>query len=157
MKDEIAYFCPQCQGMELELQPNFLIGAGPSVAKCKLCRWQGGSDQLIGALNPENEKFWTAERIANVLLAVSTKHAAGPLVQVLELLGLVPAVKGSLEEQRSAEAVREGVMKAVLEGVIVGAFETSALLSPAHFAKYDPDKGRAADRLFNEEPGDEPS
>lgn len=152
---EIRYFCPHCQGMELELEQSPIVSVNnPALggrATCKLCGWQGLPDEVIGALSEENDQFWTGERIANALLLAASKHAAGPMVQVLELIGLVPRIQGSPEEQRSAEAVRAEVMRAVLEAVVTSAFEASAMHSLPHFTQFDPPMRKLSEKLFYSE------
>lgn len=150
---EIRYFCPRCQGMELDIEMEGIIrvegGVATNHARCKLCGWEGMHHELIGALSEANELFWTGERIANALIMAATKHAAGPMLQVLELIGLIPRVQGSAEEQKSAEAIREQVIRAVLEGIVTGAFETAAAMSPAHFEKYNPPMAKVAASIFD--------
>ena len=146
---EIRYFCPLCQGMEIDLRQSNLVGIDQGPARCRLCSWTGSPDELIGALSEQNEKFWTSDRVASALLMAATKHAAGPMVQVLETIGLIPRIGGTPEEQVSATDVREGVMRAVLEGIVTGAFETAAVLSPAHFQKYDPPMAKLTASLFD--------
>jgi hypothetical protein len=149
MTDQLHYFCPQCQGLELEVHRPRIVGVGDSgYAHCKLCGWKGKPDELLAALSPGNAEFWTSERIANVLLNAAAKHAAGPMVQVLELIGIVPRIQGDIEEQQSAQGVREGVVKAVLEAVVTAAFRASAELAPAHYERFHPRMAEATGRVF---------
>jgi hypothetical protein len=146
---DLQVFCPQCQGMELHIERSVIIGADPGIARCNLCQWQGTPDDLLVAVSPENTSLWTGERVANVLLVAASKHAAGPMVQVLEVLGLVPPIQGGEQEQASAQHVREHVMKAVLEAVVTSAFESAAEVVPAHYQRFDARMAPAAERVFS--------
>lgn len=155
MKREIAYFCPQCQGNEMtmgQLQDT----DGSVSATCGLCRWSGRSTEVVGAVSPANAQFWNAERIGNVMLISLAKHGAGPLIQTLELLGILPPIprpaEGTLagleEEAQSAQECRDRVMQAVIGAAVTAAFETAAEVSMAHYRKYDQGQAAAVERVF---------
>lgn len=146
---DLQFFCPRCQGMELHIERNLVIGADAGTAHCNLCQWDGTPDDLLVTLVPENAALWTGDRVANALLAAATKYAAGPMVQVLEVLGLLPPIRGGEQEQASAQHVREHVMKAVLEAVVTSAFESAAEVVPAHYERFDARMAPAAERVFS--------
>lgn len=148
MSDDLHYFCPQCQSMELEIKRSMLVG-GRSSASCKLCEWAGVPEELLATITPASGEFWTGDKVANALLSAAAKYAAGPMVQVLELIGLVPKVEGSVEEQESAQAVREEIVKAILEAVVTAAFETAAERTAQHFARFAKDKQESVNRVFS--------
>lgn len=145
---DLQYFCPQCCGNEVRVERPVLLGTGPGHAQCPLCGWQGSADDVLATPTPDHKTFWDGERVANLLIYAATHHAAGPLVQALEVVGLVPRVTGSEEEQRSALFVRAGVLKAVLEAVVVAGFEAAAKLSPSHFERFDPARAEESRRIF---------
>lgn len=156
MKREITYFCPKCQGNEMVF--GSVRDAFDTVsAACNLCKWSGRSDETVGAVSPANVHFWNAEKIGNVMLIAMAKHGAGPLIQVLELLGIMPPIPTSaegtmtarqLEEAQSAQECRDRVMQAVVGAAVTAAFETAAEVSPAHYARFDQEQGAAVERVF---------
>lgn len=145
----VAYFCPRCQGNELVFADGVVwIGADNDV-KCALCGWHGTSSEILAAISPITAPFWTAERVGNALLAVTCRNAVGPLMGCLELIGLLPRVQGSQEEQASAIQIRESVAKALVEAVVTTTFEKTAELAPEHFARFDPVMKAATARIFS--------
>lgn len=146
---QVQYFCPQCQGMELTLQDARVISVEELGAVCKLCGWSGTRADLLAGITPSSTSFWTSERVANALLAVVAKHAAGPVLHTLELIGLVPPIKGGEQEQASAQSIREQIMREVLGAVVTSAFETAARLSPEHFARFDPPMAGQTEHAFS--------
>jgi hypothetical protein len=165
MKREIAYFCPQCQSNEMTMG-NVTAADGSVSASCGLCQWSGRSTEVVGAVSPANAQFWNAERIGNVMLIATAKHGAGPLIQVLELLGILPPVPGGTgytmtpeqrEEALSAQDCRDRVMQAVIGAAVTAAFETAAEVSLAHYNRYNKEQGAAVERVFQfSEPEGEP-
>lgn len=153
---EIAYFCPQCQGNEMEL--GAVQDADGSVAaQCKLCKWSGRSTEIVGAVSPANAQFWNAEKLGNVMMIALARHGAGPLLQALELLGILPRIpvsdEGTLTPERLAEAesaqeCRNRVMQAVVGAAVTAAYETAAEVVTAHYAKFDQEQGAAVERVF---------
>lgn len=153
---EIQYFCPQCQGMELELHVSPILPSDGSLvgkASCSLCGWAGTTEQLIGAISPDNAGFWTSERIANVLLLAATKHAAGPMLHCLEFLGLAPVVDGEPGEQESAQEARGEIMRKILEAITVTAFQAAEEHALPHFKRYAPQRAEAVESIFGESYG----
>ncbi len=164
MTREVQYFCPVCQSIELEFDVGGLRLVGPDgkpmsgKAKCQLCGWHGSSAEVVGALSENNQTWWTPERVANALLYGISKVAAGPAIQLLELIGLVPKIEGSEEEQSSARMVREAVLKSILEAVVTAAFETAGPLTSGHYSQFRPELvpavNHAMEELNREEPDD---
>lgn len=88
---DARHFCPECGNIELTVEDKLVahvfIGDGSNRTKCPNCGWEGTLAETIGAVS--SEQFWDLNRVANVLLRVVAKHAAGPFVQVLEFVGLM--------------------------------------------------------------------
>lgn len=148
MTDELHYFCPKCQSPELLVERSPIIG-GQNDARCELCGWHGPPEDLLATITPENASFWTGEKVGQALLVAAAKFGAGPMIQVLELIGLVPKITGSEEEQASAQFIRELVIKDVLAGVATAAFESAAMHSLPHFQKYGGGNTEELERVFS--------
>jgi hypothetical protein len=103
----------------------------------------------LASISARSENLWTSERVGNALLLVASKHAAGPMISTLELIGLVPPIRGEATEQESARSIREQVMRGILEAVVTSAFETAACLAPAHFARFAPELAPSVERTFS--------
>jgi hypothetical protein len=153
MSQDIQYFCPKCQGMELRIKQPEIYDVtkknGGATAHCPLCNWTGLAEEVVAALRPENAEFWTSDRVANVMLYALTKHAVGPVLQALELVGMLPRIQGSDEEQASARQIREHVIKEVLANTAATAFAAAATHAPQHYARFDPEQGKAVERVFS--------
>lgn len=153
---EVAYFCPECQSIEVVVQIPRIIDPknkdGAKTAECKFCGWKGKAAELIGAITPKNQQFWNAEKIGNLLIGVTLKHAAGPILQAMAFVGLLPKIQGSLEERESAQQLREEVTKEVLASAVTTAYETAARLVPAHYARFDVEQGAAVEATFSYKP-----
>lgn len=138
---QVAYFCPKCQNIDVEIKrPRIIDPAkrnGGATFHCPLCNYDGDASELIGALNPENKEFWNTERIGKVMLNAGTKLAAGPMLQVLELIGLIPPLDaGTPEQQEDAAKVREAVAKDVLGSFVEASFAAAAQHAVPHFEKF---------------------
>ena len=142
---ETHYACPDCGSIDLEISGEGLRDVDDKSlarAECPNCAWAGALKDTVGFATTEN--VFTAERLGEVMLRVSAKHAAGPLVQVLEWAGLLPPV---LEAAPPAEATQGGepwtvedlerhnelaqqmrneVMRATFEAFITASFEKAA-------------------------------
>lgn len=157
MNATVVVFCPQCLAPEVTIKQSPVIG-GVDTVRCELCGFVGDIPDVMAIVSGRDETYWTSERIGNALLYGATRHAAGPMVQLLELVGLVPRIEGPAEQQKSACAVREGVVKAVLEAVVTSAFETAAALTPAHYQRFENLMPESAERIFRyAEPADDRS
>jgi hypothetical protein len=91
---EARHFCPDCGSIDLRVTNSGLTGPdGESLARgsCPNCSWEGPLSKTIGAVT--QEQFWDSDRVGDVLLRVMAKNAAGPLVQVLEFIGLLPRMR----------------------------------------------------------------
>lgn len=124
MSAEARYFCPECGGPEVhvggskeELEARVKIAASLRGldARCQLCGWSGKVEDMLG--HASSEGFYTIEKIANILLMVTAKHAAGPLCQALEMVGLI---------EKDDQEGKEKVIKAVTEAMVTSAFQTAA-------------------------------
>ncbi len=141
---EAHYACPDCGSIDLSIRGEGLKapdGGSLAKAECPNCAWAGGLSDTVGFATTEN--VWTVERVGEVLLRVSAKHAAGPMVQVLEFTGLIPKTlekappaeenqgrNWSEEELNNhnelAQIIRDRVMRRTFEAFIVAAFEEAA-------------------------------
>lgn len=143
---DVRYFCPQCQSIELEISKGLIIHAaeqGPT-ASCATCAWEGPLKECLGAIAPEGAQFWDANKVANLLLLVVSKYAAGPLIQVMEHVGLLPRERNS-----DAEELRDELLRTIIGAAVSAAFEKAAELAPAYYAKHDPQQGKATERIFS--------
>lgn len=144
---EARHFCPDCGNIDLVINKAVLAGQTSS-ANCPICSWSGPLNKTIGAVT--TEQFWDADRIGDVLLRVMATRGAGPIVQALEFIGLLPRKRekpahpgGRMPEEvleyerdlavwndpttpewnRLAQAARDAVMQRIMEAAIVAAFE----------------------------------
>jgi hypothetical protein len=145
---EARHFCPDCGNIDLVITKAVLAGQTSS-ASCPSCAWSGPLNKTIGAVT--TEQFWDADRIGDVLLRVMATRAAGPLVQALEFIGLLPRKRerperlptnytqeemeawekarnlfeepSTPEWNRLAQASRDAVMQRIMEAAITAAFE----------------------------------
>lgn len=109
---EARYFCPNCGSIDLRVKAGDIITVkGSSTATCELCGWEGPLKDTTGAATTET--FYDIEKIADILLRVVSKHAAGPLSQAFQLVGLL--------EPGDQEGLNK-IMKAAFTGLIEGAF-----------------------------------
>lgn len=131
---DARHFCPDCGSIDLVIDPLVLAGAEASRnASCPNCSWQGTLSKTIGAVT--SEEFWDAERIGDVLIRVIHMRAAGPLVQTLEFIGLIPRMKTAPADDIPDDKIdlhneltqkfRDHVMRAIMEAAITAAFESS--------------------------------
>lgn len=149
------YFCPQCQGPEVEVERLSLvvdIDKGPK-ARCPLCHWEGHRSDLLTTVLADDvaiqPRIWNGDQVANAMLYVASRYAAGPILQVLAQIGLVPPLKGLEQEYASAQNIREIVVKAVIEAVVTSAFETAGKLSPEHYKRFAPERAEDIERIFS--------
>ena len=116
---EAKYFCPECASPELRVKGTILeIKLRKKLAGldclCELCGWKGKVEELIGAVSQEG--FYDIEKVSSILLGVTAKHAAGPLCQALELVGLI--------EKEDSEG-RNHIMRNVSAAMITAAFQSA--------------------------------
>jgi len=135
---EVRYACPDCGGIDLITTTvgSLITADGQSPnnnAECVNCGWTGKVSETTGFAT--TEKIWSIERIGIVLLRVMATRAAGPLVQALEFIGLLPRKFEEKESMTTEERVRvvmwnreaqhsrDAVMQRVCEKAITAAFE----------------------------------
>lgn len=114
------YFCPQCGSPEVRVRGttteiklrNKLRGLD---ALCELCPWEGKVEELAGFIS--RDEFYDIEKISAILIGVTSKHAAGPLCQALELIGLI---------EKDDQPGRNHVMRNVSAAMITAAFQSAA-------------------------------
>lgn len=128
---EARHFCPQCGFIDIIIENQGLKGPdGKSLATatCPNCGWAGGLNETLGGIG---RGFWDAERVGNLLIGVLARSAAGPLVQALEYVGLLPKEAqpkeyAACDSKVYVDAVIEArnvVMRRILEASITAAFE----------------------------------
>lgn len=156
MSREIAYFCPKCQNIDVKVARLGIVGADGEVpASCGLCGWTGKSSELVGAVTGAGDTFWDGEKVGNVMIMAIAKHGAGPLIQAMELIGILPripelvATPGLQEEALAAQAIKDQIMQAVIGAACAAAFETAAVLVPDHMARFKDDRAEAVGRIFS--------
>lgn len=120
---DARHFCPDCGNIELVIEDKLLVHVRPESegahrAKCPNCGWEGPLSKTVGAVT--SEQFWDIERVGEVLLRVVSKHAAGPFVQVMEFVGLIPKKKTLKEFKEALEAQHEelGIEGAIEERLV---------------------------------------
>lgn len=148
---EARHFCPDCGSIDLEITNRELRDAeGKSLgrAKCPNCAWEGPLTQTVGAVT--QGQFWDSKRVGDLMIRVMAVHAAGPLVQALEFVGLLPRKRekpaplpeaatdeervkyesdlalwedpGTVKWNRAAQEARDSVMRKIMEAAITEGF-----------------------------------
>lgn len=150
---EARHFCPDCGSIDIEIINRDLRddkGNSLGRAECPNCGWKGALTQTIGAVS--TEQFWDAERVGEVMMRTMAIHAAGPLVQCLEFIGLLPRKRYKPEDKldhhvneeskkkyeaelalfndpstekwnAAAQRARDAVMRRIMEAAITAGFE----------------------------------
>ena len=116
---EAKYFCPNCASPELRVKGtkmeiklrNSLKGLD---AHCELCGWAGKVEDLVGAVS--QEEFYDIEKVSSILIGVCSRHAAGPLCQALELIGLL---------EKDDQEGRNHVMRNISAAMVAAAFQSA--------------------------------
>ncbi len=134
---EPVYLCPDCGFNELEIKNAGLKGpdgGSLSRSRCPNCGWEGPTAQTVGVAT--TERLWNSKAIGDLMIRLVSKHAAGPMVQAYEFIGLLPK-KRYLEEGQEltdelkaeidahnnlAQACRNHVMKAVFAAAVEAGF-----------------------------------
>lgn len=102
---EARHFCPDCGNIDIQVTRKFVLLTEEedtgATAACPNCSWEGPLSKAVGAVS--SEQFWDFQRVAEVLLRVVSKSAAGPFVQVMEFVGLLPKRMGIVEYAKEAE------------------------------------------------------
>lgn len=107
---DARHFCPDCGSIDLQITRQFILVPKEedtgATAKCPNCGWEGPLSKTVGAVT--SEKFWDIEGVGEVLLRVVSKHAAGPFIQVMEFVGLLPRKKTPQEFAVELGIIKEG-------------------------------------------------
>ena len=123
---EAHHFCPECGAIDLTVEGRGVLdGEGTSVgtATCPNCSWHGPLSATTGMVS--SESFFDINKVGDILLRVISTNAAGPLVQVLEYLGLIPrdadfvGVEGA---EAKIQDARDHVMQRILADALDAAF-----------------------------------
>lgn len=86
---DARYFCPDCGSIDLKIEQMALTApAGTRECECPNCGWKGPISKTIGAAT--TQQFWDTQRVGEVMIRTMAIHGAGPLVQCLEFIGLLP-------------------------------------------------------------------
>ncbi len=137
---ESRHFCPDCGSIDIRaVDGSDLISTpGSRTMECPNCSWKGPISDTLGAVS--SEAFWDIERVGDVLIRVLAKHGAGPLVQVLEFVGLLPRMKtvSASDDLPPKEVLdklaayneivqrcRDAVMREIFTAAITAAFEAA--------------------------------
>lgn len=126
---EVRYFCPECGAIDLNIHGEGLVdseGLSTATASCPNCSWSGQLKDTVGAAT--TERFFDIEKVGEILMRVLSTRAAGPLVQVLEYLGLIPRM-AEYEDVKGAEAAvqyaRDYAMREIMTSALESAFNAS--------------------------------
>lgn len=160
---EARHFCPDCGNIEIQVHRKFVLLSEEedtgATATCPNCGWEGPLSKAVGAVS--SEQFWDFQRVAEVLMRVVSKSAAGPFIQVMEFVGLLPKRMGIVEyakevECRSSdpandsalidqfkeynrlvEQAQDSVVRAMLEGALTSGFAEAEKWHRAHASATD--------------------
>lgn len=111
-----AYICPRCGCPDLiGAKVTLVVDPKDLKVSCPNCKWTGTHAERVAVVSSEN--VYNTEAVFNLLLFVTLKHAAGPLAQAFEHIGLLEA--GDQEG-------RDAVMRAAIEGLIEKSFVAAA-------------------------------
>lgn len=111
-----AYICPRCGCPDLiGAKVTLVVDPKDLKVSCPNCKWSGTHAERVAVVSSEN--VYNTEAVFNMLLFVTLKHAAGPLAQAFEHIGLLEA--GDQEG-------RDAVMRAAIEGLIEKSFVAAA-------------------------------
>jgi len=116
---DLRRFCPTCGFIDLEI--------GTIQVSCPNCQWVGTIEETVLAAD-STEKFYGIEEIGNILIRVAAMHAAGPLLQTMQHVGLLPKTQDpekSDEYNAAAQEATDHVMRRILEGCVKAAFESA--------------------------------
>lgn len=110
------YICKQCGCPDLMMpKSNLVLDANDKVAECPNCKWKGPLKDAAGIYT--TEKIYDTKAVLDLLLHVTTKHAAGPIAQALIFIGMIEA-----DDQEALDKV----MRAATEGLIRETFMAAA-------------------------------
>lgn len=110
------YICPTCGCPDLmTAQSALALPAKERRTVCPNCKWEGMLSDAAGIAT--TEKVYDTKAILNLLLFVVSKHAAGPISQALQFVGLIDK-----DDQEGLDKV----MRAATSGMIEQAFMAAA-------------------------------
>lgn len=110
------YICPTCGCPDLMVTKSALaLAPKDRKAICPNCKWEGTLAEAGGIAT--TEKVFDTKTILNLLLYVTTKHAAGPISQAFIFFGLV---------EKGDQVGLDKIMRAATEGLIEKAFMAAA-------------------------------
>lgn len=110
------YICPQCGCPDIEISQSALaLPASQRPVRCPNCGWKAMLSDAAGIAT--TEKVFDTKAVLNLLLYVVTKHAAGPVSQALQFIGLI---------QQGDQEGLDKVMRAATAGMVEQAFMAAA-------------------------------
>ncbi len=113
------YICKHCGCPDLEMpKTTIVVDAKDREVSCPNCQWKGPLSETAGIYT--SEKVYDTKAVLNLLLFVTTKHAAGPIAQALEFIGMI---------EKDDQEGRDVIMRAALEGLIRESFVAAAVHS----------------------------
>lgn len=113
------YICKHCGCPDLEMpKSTIVVDAKDREVFCPNCKWRGPLTETAGIYT--SEKVYDTKAVLNLLLYVTTKHAAGPIAQALEFIGMI---------EKDDQEGRDVIMRAALEGLIRESFVAAAVHS----------------------------
>lgn len=116
------YICPTCGCPDLVTPESTLIlSPDVKIANCPNCGWEGTLRSAAGILTSEN--VYDTKAIAQLLFHVTAKHAAGPLAQALQLIGLL-----DVSDQEGLDKIMRSVCGAMVEAAFTAAGERAVEL-----------------------------
>jgi predicted RNA-binding Zn-ribbon protein involved in translation (DUF1610 family) len=147
---DARHFCPDCGGIDISVQrKHILISEAEdtgATASCPNCGWAGPLSKTVGAAT--TEQFWDINRVGDVLLRVVSKHAAGPFIQVMEFVGLLPkrldldaphelSYAERVKHNELVDQMRSEIVKAMLAASISSGFEVAERMHRIYAVKYN--------------------
>lgn len=128
--------CPDCGAIDLVISSS-LEGA---TAACVICDWKGPVSDTVAFLTTET--VYSIEKVSETLMRAAAKHAAGPMIQVIELLGLSPSPDQSdaagwtetVEECRNKllQTILLAIVEATFNGGVEAHLKAKAFLQRRH-------------------------
>lgn len=110
------YICAKCGCPDLLMEKSsIVVAAKDRKVSCPNCKWEGSLLETAGIVT--TEKLYDTKAVLNLLIYVTTRHAAGPIAQALTFIGLL--------EKDDQEGI-DVVMRAATEGLVREAFMAAA-------------------------------
>lgn len=136
---ETHYCCPDCGSIDMEISGQGILSASgdsTATATCPNCAWKGPLADTLGLATTET--LWTVERIGELMIRLMGVHAAGPMVQAYEHVGLIPREvpedenltdNARADHNEMVQAIRNRVMTAIVAAAIEAGFTEAAICS----------------------------